>query len=316
MSKPKQVKTDEYTIKSGHLDVGDGHKVWFEQWGNPQARVPILLFHGGPGSEFKPKHKYSFDPQRQQIIGFDQRGSGNSLPYGSLKHNTTDNLLSDALKILDELGINQAYIYGMSWGSTLALLFSIKHPGRVRATIVSGIFTGSKAEIDYLSKGYFSIFYPEVWQRFQDSVPKAHRENPAAYHYSILTGKDHTKFAASAKALDDLERPILSFDWRGYNDIVADDNDNKYDHVPYQMFAHYISNNYFMPDRHILDNAHRINTPLYIVQGRYDMCCPPATAYELHCAASGSNLYITLGSHAYDPENRTALTTLVSTVFI
>ncbi len=314
----KETKTDKYTTKSGLLDVGHGHKIYFEQWGNPDA-TPILLFHGGPGDSFKPNHKYSFDPARQQVIGFDQRGCGNSVPYGKLEHNTTQDSLADAAKILDELDVDKAYVFGGSWGSTLALLFSMAYPERVKATIVNGIFTASRAELNYIDKGLFKQFYPEVWERFLDSAPEKHRDDPTAFHYKVLAGKDKDQITSSAKALDELEGPLLKFDWRGYTDIQPDaDPDAKpkpYDYAPYQIYAHYLSNHCFLEDGYILKHAHQIHTPLYIVQGRYDMVCPPITAYKLHQAVPHSKLYITLSSHSRDPENRTALKTLVDTVF-
>src|SRR5688572_9252657 len=100
VSQLRDIKTDEYTLKSGHLDVGGGHKVYFEQWGNADAKTPVLMFHGGPGSNYKAKHKQSFDPKIHQLIFFDQRGAGNSVPYGRLENNTTKELLADATKIL------------------------------------------------------------------------------------------------------------------------------------------------------------------------------------------------------------------------
>lgn len=320
MSKIRQIKTDEYTIKSGLLDVGQGHKVYYEQWGNPKAKTPILFFHGGPGDGFKPKHKYRFDPKRHQVIGFDQRGCGNSLPYGKLEHNTTDDLVTDAVKILDKLNIKQVYVYGGSWGSTLSLLFALRYPARVKASIIDGVLTASTSEIDYINKGLSERFFPEVWERFQASVPTKHQDNPAAYHYKILAGSDENDIKKSAKALEELEGPLLRFDWRSYQDIQPDKDPNKQEsednYVPYKIYAHYMSHACFLKEREILNNAHKIKTPLFIVQGRYDMCCPPITAYQLHQAVPDSKLYITLDSHSpSDPESRTTLKALVDTIF-
>lgn len=318
--KLKEVKTDEYTIKSGHLPVGNGHEVYFEQWGNKDAETPIIYFHGGPGHYFQAQYKYNFDPKQHQVIGFDQRGCGNSLPYGKLEKNTTADIIDDAVKILDGLGLDKAYVYGGSWGSTLALLFSIKHQNRTKATIATGIFTGSKSETEYIVKGFFKNFYPEVWQRFLDSVPANYKSDPIEYHYKILVGKEKVKIIESAKALLELEGPLLRFDWQGYREVKQDKDpeakEPEFDYVPYQIYAHYLSNGCFLPDRYVIKNTGKIQTPLYIVQGRYDMVCPPATAYELHKAVPGSQLYMTLASHGHDPENRTALKILINTVFI
>ena len=317
VSELKMIKTDEHTISSGHLDVGNGHKVYYEEWGNPKADTAILMFHGGPGGSYKDNHKYSFDPIKHRVIAFDQRGSGNSLPYGELKYNTTEYLIVDAIKILDHLKLDTVNVYGGSWGSTLALLFAIEQPQRVKSVIVTGVFTGSRAELDYVDKGHFIRFYPEVWERFVGSVPEQHAANPAEFHYAQLQSASHKKRVASAKALEDLESPLLRFDWQGYDDIKKDaDKSDEYDEVSYLIYAHYMSNNCFLPESYVLNNAHRIKAPLYIVQGRYDMVCPPITAYTLHKAVAGSELIMTLGSHGRsDPETRTAIQTLIKTVF-
>jgi len=309
------VKTDEHTISSGHLDVGNGHKIYYEYWGNPQAESKILTFHGGPGSQYKNKHKHSYDPKTHAVIFFDQRGCGNSLPYGKLEHNTTDDTMSDAVKLLDHLNIKQTNIFGGSWGSTLALLFAIKYPERTKNVIVTGVFTGSQAEIDYVDKGLFVRFYPEVWERFQASVPAAYKASPAAYHAEKLKSSDTATRKTSAKALEELESPLLRFDWEGYRDVRLDEAEQDYDDVPYRIYAHYLSQECFLPDSYVLKNAHKITAPLYIVQGRYDMICPPITAYTVHKAVKGSKLFMTLGSHDRDPENRSVIKTLLQTVF-
>lgn len=311
----REVKTDKYTIVSSHIDVGDGHKIWFEQWGRKNAVTPILLFHGGPGSEFKPKHKDAFDPKVHQIIGFDQRGCGNSLPYGEINNNTTQKLVEDAAKLLDYLGINKVHIQGGSWGSAMALLFTLTYPERVASVLIRGIFTASRAEINYVDRGEFKKFYPEVWERFVETVPSHAKNDPAKYHYDHVLGDNKAEAIKSAKVLEELEGPLLGFDWNGYQDRGNTETDKEYDFVPYKIYGHYLANNCFLEDEFILKNAHKIEAPLYIVQGRYDMVCPPITAYKLHRQVKHSKLFMTLSSHAYDPENRSTCKALIETIF-
>lgn len=315
MSDLREIKTDKYTIKSGHLDVGHGHRVYFEQWGNPKAETPILSFHGGPGSCYSAHHKHNFDPHKHQLIFYDQRGCGNSLPYGRWHHNKTQDLIDDAVRVLDELGVKKVHLWGGSWGSTLALIFNIQHPQKVKTNTVRGVFTGTQPEIDYLDKGQFQKFYPEVWDRFVASVPEKYADNPAKYHYQVLASSDQEAIVASSKALEELEGPLLGFDWKGYSPDYAAQEDTEYDYVPYLIYAHYLRNSCFLPKDYVIKNAHKIQNPLYIVQGRYDMCCPPVTAYRLHQAVAGSKLIMTLASHGHDPENRTALKTLITTLY-
>lgn len=316
----RTVKTDEFTITSGHLNVGNGHSVWFEQWGNPQAKTPILMFHGGPGGEIKPKHKHGFDPKRHQVIGFDQRGCGNSLPYGELLDNTTEDLVEDARKLLDYLGVQKVHLSGGSWGSTLVLLFAIKYPQLVETVIVNGVFTGTQTEIDWLDKGIFKRHYPEVWEQFVASAPAGYKNNPADYHYKIIQEGDESKLEATSKALSNLEVPIMMFDWRGFDPSIKLDNDpnnppKSLDPIPYKIYGHYFNNACFLESDYILKNAPKIVVPLYIVQGRYDMACPPITAHKLHKAVPHSRLYMTLASHGNDSETNTARKILRDTLY-
>lgn len=313
----RQIKTDKYTIKSGHIDVGHGHKVYYEQWGNKNVKTPILTFHGGPGGQYKPSYRTAFDPNKHQVIFFDQRGCGNSLPYGRWHHNKTQDLIEDAKKIIDTLKIKRVYLAGGSWGSTLALLFNISYPDVVAATLIRGVFTATSAEINYLDSGQFQKFYPEIWDSFVASVPQSHHNNPAAYHYSQLKSKDQARVIESAKAFDALERPLLNFDWEGpIPDWRADSGINDpYDYVPYQIYGHYLESNCFLSQNFILNQASKINNPVYIVQGRYDMVCPPVTAYRLHQQLVNSYLYMTLASHGNDSENRNLYRSIIESTF-
>jgi proline iminopeptidase len=315
----REVKTDKFTLNSGHLDVGGGHKVYFEQWGNKNAKTPILFFHGGPGSWYKPKHKIAFEPEQHQVIFFDQRGIGNSIPYGKLENNTTQTLIQDAVKILDHLDIERVFVFGGSWGSTLALLFTIEHQSKVEATIINGVFTGSSTEIDYLTEGRGRRFYPEAWEQLVRSVPDANTKDPYIYNARILLKSDDPKkLLKSAKALEAYDLPVLFFDWQNASHNKPDNvGEDETDFTPYMLLAHYLLNDYFLPENYILEKAKNIHTPLYIIQGRYDMACPPLLAYNIHKNVKNSKIFMTLGSHdTSDPENRTAIKTLVETVFI
>ena len=59
------------------------------------------------------------------------------------------------------------------------------------------------------------------------------------------------------------------------------------------MELHYIKNNFFMDDNEILNNASKLKSiPGYIIQGRYDLICPPVNAYNLSQKWEGSRLTI------------------------
>jgi proline iminopeptidase len=293
------MEKDEYTNRELMLKVGGGHTLYVQDWGNPKAARPIIFLHGGPGSQTKPKHKQSFDPKLDRVIFFDQRGCGKSTPYGSLVHNTTKDLVADISAIADKLGIETFVLHGSSWGSTLALAYALEHPERVSALVIGGVFTGSKREIDWLDKGGFKTFYPEVWEAYLARTPAAHRQNPSKYHFEkALTGSPAEQ-KASAYAYDCLEGSVIQLDDRS----MPEDYET-YDPAGMRIEIHYMQNGCFMPDEHILNNARKLTIPVYMVQGRYDMVCPPETAYRLHQLLPHSELYWTIGGHRHEHENQ------------
>lgn len=296
---------DEHTIQETFLDVGDGHELYIQDWGNPKATAPIIFLHGGPGTGCSDKYRASFDPQVNRVIFFDQRGAGRSLPYGSLEHNTTPDLVHDITKIADHLKLKTFVLWGGSWGSTLALAYTVAHPARVQALVLNGIFTGSQAEIDWLDKGHFRTFYPESWERFLQATPKAHHADPMAYHYSRILGDDPETALQSAYVCETLEGSVLSLD-----DRYTPQDPLGFDPVNARLEAHYLHNRCFLPDEYIMHNAAKLTMPVWLVQGRYDMVCPPAAAYRLHQELPDSRLISVLGGHRVEREGHSVLRTI------
>lgn len=289
---------DEFTNQEFFLDVGDGHQLYVHDWGNSKAKTPIIFLHGGPGSGTKDKYKSTYDPAMHRVIFFDQRGSGKSLPYGSLENNTTDYLVDDIKKIIDRLELKEVILSGGSWGSCLALAFGLKHPRHVKSMVLRGIFTGSKSEIAWISKGLFKDFFPDVWQDLLKNTPTSHQNDPFGYHEARILGDDEAAGADSAYVIGNVEGALMSLDDRFY---PADRSE--YDPTFVRLETHYLANNCFMPDRYILDNAHKLKMPIWLIQGRYDMVCPPTTAYELNQKLPNSQLMWTVAGHSNDRPN-------------
>jgi len=289
---------DEFTNQEFHLDVGDGHRLYVQDWGKANAKTPILFLHGGPGGGFSDKYKTIFNPHKQRVIFFDQRGAGKSTPSGSLKNNTTSDLVEDTHKIVAHLQLKDFIVTGGSWGSCLALAYAIKYPNNIKAMVLKGIFTGSKVEVDWLDKGKFESIFPDVWERFLADTPKNHHNNPSSYHFKRILGKDPEAAKQSAYAYQNLEAALLSLD-------------DRFTPMPYEDFepdgaiteVHYLANNCFIPENYILDNAHKLTMPIWLIQGRYDMVCPPITAYELSKRIPNCELVWTVAGHANDRAN-------------
>jgi len=288
---------DQYVISEKMLDVGDGHTLYIQEWGNPDAPNPVIFLHGGPGSQVKDKHKGAFDPKTQRVIFFDQRGCGKSTPYGSLDNNTTDKLIADITKIADIFSAKTFVLHGSSWGSTLALAYALAHPERVSALVIGGVFTGSKAEADWIDKGQFKTFFPDVWQAYIDRTPAEHHANPSKYHFDKVVNGTPKEQKLSGYAYDCLEGGVIQL-----NDRFEAEAFEEYDPAGIRLEMHYLSNGCFLPDRYIFNNADKLTKPVHIVQGRYDMVCPPHTAYELHAKLPNSKLYWTLSGHKHEHE--------------
>jgi proline iminopeptidase len=192
---------DPNVSATGHLSVGGGHKIYYEDWGNPEG-FPILHLHGGPGSGFSDSHKLIYDPSVHRVIFHDQRGSGQSLPFASIKDNTTQHLIADIEKIREFFGIEKMHVSGGSWGSTLAMLYGIAHPKRVGKLMMWGIYLLRQFEQDYIYQGGPKETFPEAWQRFISLVPQSKRKNSADvikfYAGKILSKnkKEAQKYAA------------------------------------------------------------------------------------------------------------------------
>jgi proline iminopeptidase len=296
---------DEHTNREFFLDVGNGHRLYVHDWGNPSAKTPIIYLHGGPGDGCSDKNKQLFNPTSQRVI-FHQRGAGKSTPTGSLENNTTPKLVEDIDKIADELGIDQFILAGGSWGSTLSLAYGIANPRRVIGMVVDGIFTATPDEIDWFEKGGWRGFFPDAWEKYQSTVPSKYKGNPGTYHYQQALGDDPEAIKKSSYAYASMETAILKLD-------------DGYQLKPYDEFQagsgliemHFLANRCFLPDNYIFKNASKLTMPIYLIQGRYDMVCRPKIAYELNKALPNSKLLWTINGHAKEHEAKNILNLLI-----
>lgn len=287
---------DQHTIQETFVSVGQGHTLYVQEWGNPKG-MPVLFLHGGPGGSCSERHRQLFNPAKHRVVFIDQRGCGRSLPYGSLEHNTTADLVEDIEKVAVHLRLQQFVLTGGSWGACLALAYGLVHPKRVKAMVLNGIFTGSQAEIDYFGKGEYRLLFPDIWEWLLSQVPKSQRHNPVAYLYRQALGTHEEAAKIAAYTCHQLETSLLSLDDRFTLKPVAD-----YDPTDSRTEIHYMANRCFMPDRHILKQAHKLSMPIWLLQGRYDLVCPGQTAYELHKRLPNSELLWAVSGHRNERE--------------
>lgn len=260
------------------LEVGDGHRVYVEQCGRPDG-VPVIVVHGGPGGGCSPSMRRYFDPAIYRIILFDQRGCGRSRPHASVEANTTWHLVADMEAIRSTLGIDRMILFGGSWGATLALIYAITHPARVRHLVLRGVFLMTESELDWFYGGGAGRFYPDLWQKFLEPVPAEERGDLiTAYHKRLFSGQMAEEMRL-ARVWTTWENALATMQYDG----PGGEGPSDYARAFARLENHYFANRGFLEhDGWILANRHRIEQiGADIVQGRYDMVCPPVSAYAL-----------------------------------
>jgi proline iminopeptidase len=273
---------------SGMLDVGDGHSLYWETCGNPEGR-PALFLHGGPGGGCHPDYRRLFDPSIYRIVLFDQRGCGRSTPHAEIEANTTHHLVADIERLRTELGVEDWMILGGSWGVALALAYAQRHPRRVRALVLRGVFTARQLEFDWLYRHGASSMFPEGWQRFVDPIPPAERDDLIAAYHRRLFSDDTGVRQEAARTWCGWEGELLTMKPRSPRTGPATRGEIALSRIE----AHYFVNRAFLEEGELIANMHLLaDVPGVIVQGRYDVVTPPRTAYDLHNVWPRSTLHI------------------------
>lgn len=262
------------------LCVGDGHWLYVEEVGK-RGGVPAIFLHGGPGSGAQHLHRRLFDPQRFHAFLFDQRGSGRSHPYLSLNENTTQKLIADIEAIREHFGVERWLVVGGSWGSTLAVAYAETHPERVTGLALRAIFLGTRAEVEWAFVEGPKIFRPELFAEFVAQLPEDERHSPLDAYLRRLDDPDPLIKGPAAHAWGAYERALSELE---PGQVSLSGSIGRSDRLPPTaiMEGHYIRSDFFLADGQLLRDAPKLRgIPGVIVQGRYDLLCPPKTAYAL-----------------------------------
>lgn len=269
--------------KTGKLDVTGGHSLYFEEVGNPDGK-PAVFVHGGPGAGAQPFDRRFFDPERYRVVLFDQRGCGRSTPHASLEENTTWHLIEDIERLREHLGIDRWLVFGGSWGSTLSLAYAQTHPTSVSELVLRGIFLLRRKELLWFYQEGASAIFPDEWEKYLAPIPENERGDLVSAYYKRLTSDDEKVRLEAARAWSQWEGSTLSL----YP------NEKRVQFFGGEEFAtafariecHYFMNGAFLEhESQLLDNVDRIrHIPGVIVQGRYDICTPVMSAWDLHRA--------------------------------
>jgi proline iminopeptidase len=296
-------------LSSDMLAVGDGHELYVESVGHAGG-IPAVYLHGGPGSGCQPDHRRLFDGERFQAILFDQRGCGRSQPKGSREHNTLPHLIADMELIRQKFGFDRWIVVGGSWGATLALAYAQAHPERVSGLVLRATFLGTTAEVATAFTTVLSRFYPELHNDFLQALPPEERAKPVEAYLRRILDPDPMVHVPAARAWHDTERALSEITPARPRLERAQLNASRTLPATPFMEAHYFINDCFMRPDQLLDEASQLNDiPGIIVQGRYDLLCPPATSQALAARWPRAEIRIVEGAgHTlYDPGVRDAV---------
>ena len=291
------------------LPVSDLHTIVYEEVGNPDGR-PALFLHGGPGVGISPDYRRFFDPEHYRLVLVDQRGAGRSTPHSDIRENTTWDIVEDLEKLREHLGLKDWIVMGGSWGSLLALCYAIKHPSSVAGIIIRGIFLGRQFEIDWIHGPQgAALVYPDEWERYSAGANDA--DDKVAAYCKLVYDDDPAVALAAAKAWSRWEGSMNTiFPNAEALDSMLEDNSAL---SIARIESYYTANNFFLEtDNFVLDNAATIShIPTRIVHGRYDMICPPISAWELNKALAKSTLTL-VPNGAHSPVDTGMATELVA----
>jgi proline iminopeptidase len=277
-------------IREGDLPVSELHTLHYVLSGNPRGR-PVMVLHGGPGGGTSPSLRRYFDPAEWLVVEHDQRGSGKSTPYAELRENTTAALVADVERLREHLGLERVTILGGSWGSTLALAYAERHPTRVAALVLRGVFTCTRAEIDHFYHGGVEPFFPEAYAALRAAIPRPETRDWPRQLALLTTSSDAAARDRAVAAWALYETRISRV---GMTDAAAAEALEGYDALGFSRIEnHYMANACFLEEGELLRNLGVLaEIPTVIVQGRYDVITPPVTAWRVHRALPRSRLVL------------------------
>ncbi len=272
----------------GFLPASGIHQIYYEQCGNPNG-YPVIFLHGGPGSGCNSGQRRFFDPEFYRIVLFDQRGCGRSMPLGSIHENTTNHLLDDIELLKNHLGISKWLVFGGSWGSTLAIAYAVKFSKSVSALILRGIFLSRADELNWFLNDV-KQFYPDAWDKLISFIPFQERDQVLNAYQKRVFSEDHYTSLHASINWNNFESGIMSLKPSPLSSTSVPDSIQI---ARARIQIHYIKNGCFVDGDEILNQVHKLSDiPTVIIQGRYDMVCPPITAWELSNKIPNAELHI------------------------
>lgn len=264
-------------FNNGWLPVGDGHQLYYAEYGQPDAPAAVVL-HGGPGSGCKPSMLEWFDLERQRVVLFDQRGAGRSLPHGETRHNTTADLVEDIERLRAHLAIPRWLVVGGSWGATLALCYAGLHPKALSGLILRGVFLASRREMMWFFQSLRALV-PEAWTKLTDGWTLSQKTAVLQSLTTLLQSETVRNQADGAIRWWAYEEAVIRAMMGGKPAPAG------FDEAcigKYRVQAHYLSRGCFVSERQLFRCARRTTgIPVIVLHGTHDWVCPPENAVRV-----------------------------------
>ena len=316
-TEPRSKRADPFApLTSQHVSVSNGHEIYVETVGRADG-IPAVYLHGGPGSGCQADHRRLFDPERFHAVLFDQRGAGRSRPKGSRDDNTLPHLIADMEVIRESFGVARWIVVGGSWGATLALAYAQAHPDRVTGIVLRAAFLGTRAELEGAFLGALRRFYPDLFEDFIGLLPAEDCLKPLDAYWRCILDPDPAVHTPFVRAWHDTERCLSELvPARTRLDRDSLTSPKSLPATPF-MEAHYFRNDCFMRPGQLLEEAGKLaEIPGIIVQGRYDLLCPPATSSALANVWHDAEIRVVdgAGHSLYDPGVRNAVMKAIADV--
>jgi proline iminopeptidase len=280
--------------ETGYLKVSGIHEIYYDVSGDAGGK-PVFVLHGGPGGHTSPYSRRFFNPQKFMIVLHDQRGAGRSKPSGELRENTTQHLVEDIERLRKHLKCGQIILFGGSWGSTLALAYAETYPGHVAGMVLRGLFTAEGEDIDFFYHGGVRFFFPDAYEALLAVLPDPDRRPLHQYLYELLQTDNEADRRKLSRAWAAYEIKISGLEVSDelVRQIVLPEDRAREIYVFSLFENYYMANGCFLEEGQLFRDADKIrHIPAVIINGRYDIVCPPDAAYDLHKILPRSRLII------------------------
>ncbi len=237
----------------------------FETMGSTRGLPPIIAINGGPGLT----HAYMVQndlwqrvAETRQVVFYDQRGLGRSVPLVHGAPQTMDAQVADLEAVRTALHADRIDVVGDSFGGLVALAYTLAHPDHVRRVVISDGLPGLKSVVHPMPE-----IFPDL-ELEQERNANAMPPGKARDDYNFSTHL--RKCFASPEVAD---RYLKDFHDFGLNSTVEEQVSTTIAPVDFTS------------------RLGSIAVPALILTGRFDVNVAPLTAWRMAQAIPGAQFH-------------------------